>query len=664
MKRFASVVVVILQLTSGYAQVSYQDLVPLQSRGEIPELLQKNCRFMKFDQTQTPYLTTGKSTPGEMLSVFESLASNGRILYGEEVHTFCSSLLGDLLRQDSGLNRQIRIYPFKSSLATILNDGSSTIYISTSLIARADKIEQLSFLIAIQLYHLKAESVRERVKLNRQPNLNARLAQLDNYDSTAISKADSFALKLNEKLNFDPYFLLEGLELLRFRNDPIEQLSVPVTYFNSDQMLVPPTLFDKNSYRLVKELPGPNSLKLLKREEALSRSFIGTARVEYQPDNPYFEEVRNLCTFQYIEDLILENKPEEALYHLYILESRNPDMIPISRLKAHAWLNIAQKRLFPVYKRTLQYRQLFDSPSSVFYLGLYRMTVEKDAAMAIALRVITDLAKSTNDPEISHLRNYLIDLIQKSGEFHPERFSKQAYSPVLPNSNTTPFYFYAISDLVTDPGFLDLITGTKPVYETSEEPQTMLLVEPTAYLFHKKKLHLEKTESKTALLQECIENNSISQEINAQTLLLDTTDKIGWTRLYNLRYAFNTLDRQLRNQSSYLRPVFPLNYKQLNGLTADKPDHLLGIFYFENQYNLNIQGYHLLGIFGVPLPFVLTDLILGGNHCQFISCVLDKTTGRLLFAENSKYRDPLTKPFIRNKVQYSFQAIFQSEPGL
>ncbi len=658
-------IVLILQAASGYAQVSYQDLVPLQSRGEIPEFMRPDCRFLKFDQSQTPYLSTGKSTPDEIDAVFRSLASNGRIVYGEEVHAFCSSLLRNLLLQDSSLNQQIEIYPFKSSLASILNDGNSRIYISTALIARADKIEQLSFLIATQLYHIQAGSLLESVKLNRQPNLNSRLAQLDNYDSTAISKADSFAFSINERLNFDPYFLLEGLELLRFRNDPIEQVSVPANYFNSDLMTVPASLFERSNYRLEKRLPNPYSIKLLKREEELGKHFIGTARVEYLADNPYFELVRNLCTFQYVEDLLLENKPDEALYHLYILEKRGLDPQPIARLKAHSWLNIAQKRLYPVYKRTAVYRQLFDSPGSVFYLGLYRLTVEKNGAMALSLRMITDLARETNDPEIGLIRNYLIDLIRKSGEFHPDLFSKQPLATSTDGTSTkTPFYFYAISDLVSDPGFIELITGTKPVYETNEEPPIMLLVEPTAYLFHKKKFREEKTESKTKLLLECIENNSIYQEINTYTLVPDTVDKTAWTKQYNLRYAFNAFDRQMRNQSDYLRPVFPLNYKQLTELTADQPTHLLGIFHFENQYNLNIQGYHLIGIFGVPLPFVLTDLILGGNHCQFVSIVIDKTSGRVLSAENSKYRDPLTRPFIKNKVQHTFQTIFKSDSGL
>lgn len=656
--------VLILPIPAGYAQVSYRDLVPLQSRGSMPEFMRKACEFLKFDQSQTPYLTTGKSTPDEIQLVFESLASNGRILYGEEVHTFCSSLLQNLLRQDSTLDQGIEIYPFKSSLCTILNDGHAIIYISTALIARANKAEQLSFLIATQLYHLKNKSVPELVKLNRQPNLNTRLAQLDLYDSTTVYRADSFALKLNEKLNFDPSFLLEGLEILRFRNGPVEQVTVPSNYFNSDLMSVPTAFFERSNYRLEKRLPDPYSINILKREEELSKTFIGTTRVEYLSNNPHLEVVRNLCTFQYIEDLLLENKPDEALYHLYILETRDVDPEPIARLQAHSWLNITQRKLYPVYKRTTVYRQLFDAPSSVFYLGLYRLTSEKSAAIALSLRIITDLAKDSSNSEISLIRNHLIDLVQKSGEFHPDSFFKQPYPQAGKHSSDAPFYFYAISDLVSDPAFLDQITGIKPVYETNDEPQTMLLVQPTAYLFHKQKFKAKKTETKTRLLQECIENNSIYQEINTHTFTPDTANQTIRTNLYNLRYAFNAFDRQLRNQSDYLQPVFPLNYNQFSELTADNNERLLGIFHFENQYNLNIQGYHLLGLFGIPLPFMLTDLILGGNHCQFISMVIDKTTGRVLAAENSKYRDPLTKPFIKNKVQHTFQTIFKSDSGL
>ncbi len=670
MKLFACIVL-ILNVTFACAQVSYENRIPLQSKGEIPAFIQENCQFMKFDNSQTPYLTTGKSTPSEIQSVFGSLASNGRLVYGEEVHAFCSGLLRDLLQQDPEIDQSIEIYPFKSALVSILNDGRSKIYISTALIARASKVEQLYFLIATQLYHLKNHSIRNPIKLNRYPNLNSRLAQLSNYDSIATSKADSFALKLNDQLNLDPYFLIEGLSILRLKNDPIEQVAVPNDYFNSDLMTVPTVLFDRNSYRLEKELMSPYSMQLLKREEELGKNFLGSARVEYQVTHPDFEEIVNLCTFQYVEDLLLENKPEDALYHLIILENRDLDGRLIAKLKAHSWLTIVQKSLYPVYRKTVIFRRFYDSPSSVFYLGLYRLSSGKAASMALGLRIITDLAKDTSNAEIGLIRNYLIDLIQKSNEFKPGSFYKQSYSEVLANNSSgnpipadSPFYAYALSDLVSDPNFVDLITGAKPVYETTEEPLTMLTIESTAFLFHKKKLKAEKTEEKTKLLAESIENNSIDREVNTNSLVLDTTDKSALARLYNLRYTLNTLDRQMRNQTSYQRTVFPLNFSRMKELSTSGNERLLGVFHFENQYNLNVQGYHLTGIFLVPLPFILTDLVLGGNHCQFISFIIDTQTGKVLFAENSKYRDPLTKPFIKNKIQNSFQTIFKTSSGL
>lgn len=671
MKLFACIAL-ILNIAFAHAQVAYENRIPLQSKGEIPAFIQQHCQFMKFDNSQTPYLTTGKSTPDEVRSVFGSLASNGRLVYGEEVHAFCSGILHNLLQQDPELDQSIEIYPFKSSLVSILNDGQSKIYISTALIARADKAEQLYFLIATQLYHLKNNSVLNQVKLNRYPNLNTRLAQLSNYDSTATSKADSFALKLNEQLNLDPYFLIEGLSILRLKNNPIEQLVVPNDYFSSDLMTIPTALFDRNNYRLEKELISPYSMQILKREEELSKNFIGSARVEYRLTPPDFEEIVNLCAFQYVEDLLLENKPEDALYHLIILETRNLDKRLIAKLKAHSWLAIVQKSLYPpIYKKTVILRRLYDSPSSVFYLGLYRLSSGKAASMALGLRIITDLAKDTSDPELGLIRNYLIDLIQKSKEFNPSVYYKKSYSEVLANSASdkqipvdSPFYAYAISDLVSDTEFINRITGAKPVYESTEEPQTMLTIESTAFLFHKKKLKTEKTEEKTRLLAECIENNAIYHEVSMHSLTLDTTDKTALTQLYNLRYTFNTLDRQTRNQTNYQQTVFPLNFRQMKELSSNSNERLLSIFHFENQYNLNIQGYHLTGIFLIPLPFVLTDLVLGGNHCQFISFIIDKQTGKVLFAENSKYRDPLTKPFIKNKIQNLFQTIFKTSSDL
>lgn len=670
MKLFACIAL-ILNAAFAHAQVAYENRIPLQSKGEIPAFIQQHCQFMKFDNSQTPYLTTGKSTPDEVRSVFGSLASNGRLVYGEEVHAFCSGILHNLLQQDPELDQSIEIYPFKSSLVSILNDGQSKIYISTALIARADKAEQLYFLIATQLYHLKNNSVLNTIKLNRYPNLNSRLAQLSHYDSTATSKADSFALKLNERLNLDPYFLIEGLSILRLKNNPIEQLVVPNDYFSSDLMTIPTALFDRNSYRLEKELISSYSMQILKREEELNKNFIGSARVEYQLNSPGFEEIVNLCAFQYVEDLLLENKPEDALYHLIILETRNLDKRLIATLKAHSWLTIVQKSLFPVYKKTVILKRLYDSPSSVFYLGLYRLNSEKAASIALGLRIITDLAKDTSNPELGLIRNYLVDLIQKSKQFNPAVYYKKSYSEVL-TSNTSdnhiptdsPFYTYAISDLVSDPEFIDLVTGAKPVYESTEEPQTMLTIESTAFLFHKKKLKVEKTEEKTRLLAESVENNSIYHEVTANSLVSDTTDKTALTQLYNLRYTFNTLDRQTRNQTNYQQTIFPLNFRQMKELTSNSNERLLSLFHFENQYNLNIQGYHLTGIFIIPLPFVLTDLVLGGNHCQFISFIVDKQTGKVLFAENSKYRDPLTKPFIKNKIQNLFQIIFKTSSDL
>ena len=96
-----------------YAQLNADYLVPLKCSGEIPVSLRESCQFLLFDNTQTPYLSIGKTTDSEIQSVYKNLASTGKLLFGDVTHASCREILDRLIKADPEITQQVEIYAFK-----------------------------------------------------------------------------------------------------------------------------------------------------------------------------------------------------------------------------------------------------------------------------------------------------------------------------------------------------------------------------------------------------------------------------------------------------------------------------------------------------------------------------------------------------------------------
>lgn len=641
-----------------YSQENYDPFLPLRSYGEIPVSLREDCKFMLFDNTQTPYLSTGKTTEEEIQSVCKSLVSTGKVLFGDLTHDYCKEILSRLIAADPEIHQSVEIYAFKSSYACVVNDGKSTIYISTALIAHADKVEQLSFLIAGQLFHIKNHSQPEFMKLNRTYDYIERLKIIGTYSSETNNKADLYALNSINLLHMNPTYALEALDILSAEDRVIEEAEIPANYLSSELLQFPQSLFDNSAYRFEKIIPSAEQIASSDRKKILEKSELMQTTINSLHElNSSYSGTRTVCTFQYIEDLILENDPEKALYHIMLLENKLYSRYHyLKRMKVHAWLTFIRKSAYPLIGKTTKKRIIQNTQSGRFYIALRRLNLH--ATETLALRIATDLINEDKDPEIRLLRNYLIEYIREIGGFPISTFHTSTFQDATKNSSEAPatFYLYGISDLVKDSSFVNQMNGIIPVYPTSTY-DSILVIDPLAYSFHKQHFKAEKTSEKTSLLQKTIEDQTKERNMNLQLFKTDTNSMSNWVDLYNLRSCYNRLNLQLSNHTQYKTDVFPLSFHQINELTKTYHPDAIGVFHFENQYNINPKGYHLTGLLLIPLPFVGMDLFLGGNHCHYISFLIDQKTGKLNYFENSKYRDPMTKPFIANKIQFSFNHI-------
>jgi|GEM_PF-5695298 len=638
-----------------YSQVNYDDYVPLRSYGEIPPSLRENCKFMLFDNTQTPYLSVGKTTEEEIQSVYNNLAGTGKLLFGDVTHATCKEILDRLVKADPEITQKIEIYAFKSSLPCALNDGKSTIYVSTALIAHTSKSEQLHFLIAVQLFHIKNKSQPEFVKLNRISDYISRLKILETYAPELQTKADLYALTSITKLHMNTQLAIKGLDILAAGDTVIEELTAPENYFSSKLFHFPQAYFDISAYRFEKIIPSGNQIAILERKKVLQKSELMQSPYdssqELKSNYVFFQQ---LCALQYIEDLIVENDPEKALYHIMLMESKLSSSDYLKRMKVNAWMAFIRKSLYPILGKTTPKRIIQNNKSGRFYIALRRLNTH--ATEALALRIATDLVKESSDKELVILRNELIDFIRQNGSLPINSFKAFTFEEALENKSETPisFYFYGLSDLIKDPDFIHRITNNPSAVQQNSTYHSLLAVDPVAYSFHKKEFKEEKTEKKTGLLEKGIEQIGTKENLQIQFLRSDTSSMSKWVDLYNLRSCYNTLNLQLYNQTQFKATVFPVNFHRINELTSHQQSDVIGVFHFENQYNINPKGYHFTGLLVVPFPFMVADLLLGGNHCQYISFIIDSKTGKLIHFENSKYRDPLTKPFIENKIQSSF----------
>ncbi|MCC6701665.1 MAG: hypothetical protein IT221_09075 [Fluviicola sp.] len=523
---------------------------------------------------------------------------------------------------------------------------------------------------------------------------------------------------------------------------PFEELAFDKSYFNNQYMFVPENVFKhevneisaKTNYndRLTSH---PNIVKRteeLQTEIAKFSNWGTTLNFEEQT----FQEVRDICRFEYIQNHIYSGESIDALYGIYIMENKYPNSRFLRNCKSQIWLDYIYKEKVDEFSFDFDFyndyedKGIYDYEGQISVLARTLLKLPSQAKLAMGLRIIKDnFKKDTTDRFANQLWDKAIEFAAFNDEFEFDQFSKNTFQEAIDqlakekkendsikaikgttNQNwdkyqtiknqksgftidagidSTKFYLYGISDLISDSTFkkrLDYFTNrykekeqeSDELFEMTDDEidayyqeeydeklhldmDTVLMVNPLVYEIERyQTLNYKKSDKLEDVVIASV--NKVAAEMRINVIQLDRSNQQKMTAddYNNLAQLMRSLERRVLFNGA---KSFILDLEQLDSLRKIYGTNKLMLLEYSHEYDSGITlGSGLLGTLIFPIGMVYFPIaILSGHHTHWNVYVLNLETGELIIDQNYESDDLANKKFIELRLNALFHQLKQEK---
>lgn len=652
--------------------------MPLLSSGEVPVFLETAIKHQSISANALPVL--GKRTRNEILE--QKFLESGTILYGDEVTLYCQSVMDELISEKQ-MPSGTKIHTVKSNVGAVFSLNNGVYFVTTGLLAQMTSEVDLKFFILREFFHRKNSQELVRKEWRNGYATEELIKALTNYTELQETEADKYAGEELLKSGINEKTLIRCLDVLFFADQPFADQYVPLNYFSSDLMYVPLAFFGATSTNLTlgQEIQSVKERdKLYKSRKEALQTVLGT-NITGSPDklaSDTFLKMQMKARMQVVHDKIIARCFYEALYDIFLLEQQLPESDFLKRMKAHAWYGLVYSD-FGLNRRPLSKKTSasIQAESSSFFKAL---TVLRSHGRALfALRIITDMLNASSSAslslELKSIREEIILVLAESKRFPIEKCSTSPLLKVGVNGSdslllskyekleelrnnqiasavdTNAFYYFAISDLMNDPEFVNHFRESK-VTENKQDDSPLFVISTKVLHYKRKKV----SEAKSKKLSD--ELQSVTQSLcNSQS----SSGNFSQTDAYNEWSLMRSVVNQSQNYNALQGEILPVDMESIKLLEDRYGQGKLMYIQFDHSYSLVPKGYHFFGLLVVPLPFMLADLIIGGNDLRYTASIVNTKTGKLEYIEYSQSKNAVNPIFFKTSVENTLTNLIQKK---
>lgn len=630
--------------------------LPLKSKGEIPPFIKDAKAILTYPQAQTFYFFDAAKTDKRRQVLLDHIYASGRVIFGNEANTVLQGVFSNL-KESMGEKMSSKQAFLVSSATPSVFHGNDQLFITTALFAQCDNENQLSYFL-LRGECIKANSLYDIYAYKDVSSVESAISSLNSRSIEQELEADSRTIDLYKSLGLSDKELDKCLNIVTYIQLPYDERKVTADYFNSNLMHVPYDFFTSAPLNQSREInSGISFTQRIESYKNLKKNKIVIESTSWKKADKAFENALREVRYQLAYDLIVAGKPAEAIYTVFLLEDSYGENETSIWLKSHAWLNLAANgfRYNPETYTNSIYQEI-NSDSQRFYRGLKKMNAFGVSSMA--LRLITDWeVKATSNwlkNDLKSTKESLIDLLTINGNFPLDKFSNETFEVAmniqtkvdsvqtrfekLENStdaiDTNSFYLYAISDYMSDSSFVQKIRKGELKYDLGN----LNINQANVYRLSKTG-ELDKNKSMattTEMHNEIAGFAKVQEELNFDPKTIET--------YHQTRIKHDAIEENYSQVGEILWNT--LNSKHFaseeEGATVD--------FIFSNYYSLSPRAYHSFGLLIVPLPIILPDLILGGNHSELFYVCWSQKDGKMIGTGVQNFKDPATGLFLGNKI--------------
>lgn len=708
-----------------FGQTDFNNYKTLISKGEIPADF-SSASYEKIDEDLANERTDLKGKKEKLFLKgihysIDQMLHSGIVVYGDEVSTYISDVAKHLLKDDPTLFSELRFYTIKSNVSNAFSTDQGIIFMTSGLISQLTSEAQLAFVLAHEISHYTKKHVVEGFDWNmRNTRISNRIEKLSQYSKEKEFDADRFGLDLYHAAGYSKKEVLPTLDVLMYSYLPFDEVEVPISYWNSKNMFIPAEFFPTEKFPIKavededdSKSSHPNIQKRKSAMEAALNNFgvWGTEKNALSIER--FNEIRKICRFESLRTDIIDAHFADALYSIFILEKETDNSIYLARMKAKAWLGIAQFRQEGSLNGYIPKQADYEGEIATMYYFLKKL--DKLEMAVVGLRQIEDIrAKYPEDKEINLIWKRMIQTAARSDKFKLDEFSTMTfeeaeakfelskqdtlvktevvedkklskYEKIKKKSNTNDplnfdaknFYLYGVSDLIANEDFLaeyrnvkakmDEEAKEKEAYDKlsykqqrkvrkKEEKdemhlgiQEVIFVEPLVYRYTKKGVNLIKSEKLAENFTDAIEKSATNLGISAHILSSTTLKNFG-TASFNERSILLSYLNQLAEKSDVA--IFPVDYEILKDIQLNYGTPNVVFSIVEHTFNMKLGG--LGWAYSIMFPPVgiiaIPTAVIKGNETEMNILVMDLEQGKIVAGQKYEYSEVLSKLSMQARV--------------
>lgn len=428
-----------------HAQIDFDNYKPLLCEGPIPGDFSKMTYVKVEEDMQHEREQLSKTQQKSFLTginyAIDAMLHSGFVTYGDPLTLYVDKVVGKLLEKDPVLKSKLRFYMLKSTDVNAFSTDQGIVFVTTGLLAQINSEAHLAYVLSHEIAHYTKQHVIETFDLRVNPT-NRRTKDFSVYSRDKELEADKVGLEMFHAAGYSSNELINTFDVLMYSYLPFDEQKFSLDYFNKSGMFVPRSIFGSDSYPIKAnenydddEATHPNIRK--RKEAAIEeiKRFESWGSTDAFFPREEFERIRRTARFEMVRLEIFEARFVNALYAIYLLEKEVPNSTYLNKMKAHAWLGLAQYKEAGEFSSTYRKTSKLEGESAILHHYVSRMV--KDEVFAMAIRIITDIVKANpNDLELVAIQNRLIEVIASTTRFKMESFSSRTYQEQIAISST------------------------------------------------------------------------------------------------------------------------------------------------------------------------------------------------------------------------------------
>lgn len=350
-------------------EIDFNQFKRLQSSGKVPDDITK-LYIEKYNDDKSTIEKSNRRSENKAKDQFlqesnfyiNQLLISGKVLFNDPVTKYINVIADNILKEEPELRKTLRFYVVKSPSVNAFSTDKGIIFVNLGLIAQVTSEAQLAYVLSHEIVHYVRKHNMD-FYMTKNKILKNKRYENDDVDESFLkvhhrsremeSDADNYGLTdYYSKSNYSLSEIDGAMDVLQYAYLPFDDIKFDKSYFESPYFKFPDTYRLENLTPIKGKEDYEDTLSthpnVLKRREALKelvKSMDNKGKQAFVQPKELFNTVKTLARFECINQFIIDQNYDDAIYNSYIMLKEYPNNFYLEKSITTSMYLLAKLRL-------------------------------------------------------------------------------------------------------------------------------------------------------------------------------------------------------------------------------------------------------------------------------------------------------------------------------